>query len=251
MRIAQSSKLIFSFLQQKMWEEKQTTTTTTANQKLMEEKGCSASPSLRSSLSGVCQQMKKKTNFSMYNNINSMFDVLFAFFIHENEGIGLKGYEQIENTFMLARCVSESSVNKRMYIFYPTACFFAHSPDYTFSQCTFRLYTSSSVSTWAYCPVLFRHHRVPSIHSMQHGVVVPAYGWAPCAMRFSSQSISRAIKWKSTTCVCMRRRRLFGARNLTSIYFKFHDMLLTQFCKIVTFAIFGVAVAILHPYPYA
>lgn len=48
-----------------------------------------------------------------------MFDVLFSsFFIHENEGIGPKGYEQIENTFIFACCVSESSVNKRIYILF-------------------------------------------------------------------------------------------------------------------------------------
>lgn len=59
-----------------------------------------------------------------------MFDVLFvSFSIHEIEGMGLKGYEQIENTFTLARCVSESSVNKRMYIFYSIAGSSAHSPD--------------------------------------------------------------------------------------------------------------------------
>lgn len=47
-------------------------------------------------------------------------------------------------------------------------------------------------------------------------------------------------------------RRLFGARNLTSIHFKFHDMLLTQFWQIVTFgaaaAAASIAVTFLHPY---
>lgn len=61
----------------------------------------------------------EKKTFPHSNNINSMFDVLFSsFFIHENEGIGPKGYEQIENTFIFACCVSESSVNKRIYILF-------------------------------------------------------------------------------------------------------------------------------------
>lgn len=93
--------------------------------KLMEEKGYSVSLLLALWSTPV----NEKETSPCSNNINSMFDALFSFFflIHENEGIGLKGYEQIENTFILARSVSESSVNKRMYIFYSTACFFAHS----------------------------------------------------------------------------------------------------------------------------